>query len=123
MWRVFGFGHSFHVECIIPNISKCKICEETLLERLEELTEKARQAVFIIDDGSSSDEDEEADDDDGVEGEEVNASSSADDDDANLATENRIIRWRRVPQQGRRIVNRNLELAKANCSHAIIHVL
>ncbi len=61
------------------------ICEETLLERLGELTEKARQAVFIIDDGSSSDEDE-GDVHDEVEEEEVNASSGAD-HDANLATE------------------------------------
>ena len=87
MWAFIPNPTSANI--IIPNISKCMICEETLLGRLEELTEKARQTVFIIDDGSSSDEGEEAGDvdDDGVEGEEVSATSSGADDDANLATE------------------------------------
>ena len=87
VWRVFGCGHSFHVECIIPNISTCQICEKTLLKRLEELTEKARQAVFDIDDGSKSNEGDEPDD--GVEGEEVKGASGrvAVDDEVNLASE------------------------------------
>ncbi len=31
LWRVFqGCGHSFHIECNLPDISVCKICKELL---------------------------------------------------------------------------------------------
>ena len=33
-WKVFrGCGHSFHIECVLPDISVCKICESTLKEK------------------------------------------------------------------------------------------
>ncbi len=44
-----GCGHSYHVVCIIPNISSCQLCEKSLHQSIEQLAAKANQAVFEID--------------------------------------------------------------------------
>ena len=47
LWNVFrGCGHSFHIECIMPKISDCPICEATLLLKVETLGKTANNAVF-----------------------------------------------------------------------------
>ena len=47
LWNVFrGCGHSFHAECILPNISNCPVCEVTLLTCVQDLGTTANNAVF-----------------------------------------------------------------------------
>ena len=47
LWKVFqGCGHSFHVECILPDISVCRICQSTLFVHLETLGKAANDAVL-----------------------------------------------------------------------------
>ena len=47
LWKVFrGCGHSFHIECVLPDISVCKICESTLKEKIDSLGKVANDAVF-----------------------------------------------------------------------------
>lgn len=69
LFRVFqGCGHSFHVECNLPDVSVCKICKAFLKERIAKLNVTANKAVkeFDADDdeGESDDEGEEIEDDD-----------------------------------------------------------
>ena len=41
-----GCGHSFHIECILPYISNCPVCEATLQANVEALDTTANNAVF-----------------------------------------------------------------------------
>jgi hypothetical protein len=36
-----GCGHSFHIECILPNISDCSVCQATTLADVEALGKTA----------------------------------------------------------------------------------
>ena len=73
------------VECILPNISTCSICEKALQRRLEELTEKTRQAVFVIDDEVCSDEEDVEDD--GLPEQPIGEPCTPQPEDATLASE------------------------------------
>ena len=76
LWRVFqGCGHSFHIECNLPNISVCKVCKELLTTKACSLGTTANSAVHNFgptldvqdtdcDEDESSDEDEDRDDSD-----------------------------------------------------------
>ena len=47
LWRIFrGCGHSFHVECNLPEISVCQICMNTLRSKIESLSKSANEAVL-----------------------------------------------------------------------------
>lgn len=67
-----GCGHSFHIECLLPNIGECPICKVTLLSLVDTLGKTANDAVFAapaawVNDHDSGDESEietQADDDD-----------------------------------------------------------
>jgi hypothetical protein len=38
LWSVFrDCGHSFHIECILPNIRDCPVCQATTLANVEAL--------------------------------------------------------------------------------------
>ena len=61
-----GCGHSFHIECILPDLSVCRICESTLHAKLEVLCHTANEAVlanFSSDEDTSDDEQSDDDDD------------------------------------------------------------
>ncbi len=46
LFRVFrGCGHSFHVECNLPDVSVCQVCKAFLTKRIEILSETANKAV------------------------------------------------------------------------------
>ena len=67
MWRLFrGCGHSFHIECLLPDISVCKICKEDLAAKIEKLSKSCNDAVFAVDHnepmGPSDDEENEDED-------------------------------------------------------------
>ena len=72
-WKVFrGCGHSFHIECVLPDTSVCKICESTLKDKLNDLGKVANDAVFnhdlretVNDNEQESDEESNTDTDDG----------------------------------------------------------
>ena len=69
LWNVFrGCGHSFHIECVLPNITRCPVCEETLLSSVEDLGTTANNAVFTpatnLEKDNQSDEDEISDEED-----------------------------------------------------------
>ena len=70
-----GCGHSFHIECILPDLSVCRICESTLHAKLEVLGHTANEAVLA--NLSSDDQDEDTSDDE-----------QSDDDDDNETYEN-----------------------------------
>lgn len=77
IWKVFyGCGHSFHVQCILPEISTCPLCQSTLLAQIESLGQTANNAVSssinignAADEGDDQrdDEYEESDDDEPIE--------------------------------------------------------
>jgi len=62
LWRVFyGCGHSFHIECNLPDISVCKVCQEFLSTKAASLGKTANKAVHDVDlesDDHNSDEDD-----------------------------------------------------------------
>ena len=60
LWRIFSCGHSFHVQCNLPNVSECCICKEHLKHRIEILAAKANSSVVR----SNSDEEIDATNDD-----------------------------------------------------------
>ena len=67
-----GCGHSFHIECVLPDISVCKICESTLKAKIENLGKVANADVFHRDlsktvDDEEPESDEESETDDGTE--------------------------------------------------------
>ena len=77
LWKVFrGCGHSFHIECVLLDISVCQICQSALLTKLEVLGKVANEAVFNHDlratlqenedeaEDTQSDHESETDDDD-----------------------------------------------------------
>ena len=50
MWRLFrGCGHSFHVDCLLPDISVCKICKMNLAAKIDKLSKSCNDAVFAVD--------------------------------------------------------------------------
>ena len=58
LWKLFwGCGHSFHVECILPHLDVCHVCEETLKSRVASLGRKANEAVLNGSFGDQEDED------------------------------------------------------------------
>ena len=75
LWRIFrGCGHSFHLECNLPEVSVCRLCK-SLLQSKVTLGKTANEAVtkFIKetveeasddDEEISDDEDEASDDED-----------------------------------------------------------
>ena len=68
MWTVFhGYGHSFHIACIFPNIVDCPICKTALLSKVKEFGQTANKSVSNVSVPSAaeeSDENEELSDDD-----------------------------------------------------------
>ena len=59
LWTVFrGYGHSFHVKCLLPDLSSCKICQATLLTKIEVFGETANDAVLTSADFHSTDDDD-----------------------------------------------------------------
>ena len=50
-----GCGHSFHTECLIPNISSCPLCKQTIATFIKKLSGKANHAVFNLDDEKEAD--------------------------------------------------------------------
>ena len=104
LWRVFGgCGHSFHIECVLPDISVCKICQSTLLTKLEELGKVANEAVFTNDLRDTLDDEDETESDDEGEmdevdtdenDEQVDSNDELNDRDINLLLQ-RIRRWER----------------------------
>ncbi|CAB3984002.1 Hypothetical predicted protein [Paramuricea clavata] len=69
LWRVFqGCGHSFHIQCTLPDISVCQICKNLLTTKVSSLGKTANEAVHHFDPSAvqesvanSSDEDEDRD--------------------------------------------------------------
>ena len=46
LWNVFrGCGHSFHIECIMPEITTRPVCRAKLLAKIEDLGKTANNAV------------------------------------------------------------------------------
>ena len=46
LWRIFrGCGHSFHLECNLPDISACPICQDLLKSKAESLGKTTNDAV------------------------------------------------------------------------------
>ena len=46
IWKSFvGCGHLYHLQCIVPNISVCKICQDELISAMDLLAKKANKAV------------------------------------------------------------------------------
>ena len=46
LWRIFrGCGHSFHLECNLPDISACPICKDLLKSKAESLGKTTNEAV------------------------------------------------------------------------------
>ena len=81
-----GCGHSFHTECLIPEIRSCPLCKQTIANFIEELSGKANDAVFNLDDEEQVDAttDEEQDGRD----EEIEASGEDSDEDEVDAADN-----------------------------------
>ena len=75
MWTVFrGCRQSFHIVCILPDISDCPICRIALLAKVNDLRQTAHNSVsnvFVTSASEASDEDDnltnddDDDDDDG----------------------------------------------------------
>ena len=62
LWKVFrGCGHSFHIECTLPDLSVCRICESTLHTKLETLGHTANEAVSSNTDSTPRDHDQDED--------------------------------------------------------------
>ena len=49
-----GCGHSFHTEFLIPEISSCPLCKQTIATFIEESSGKANDAVFNLDDAEET---------------------------------------------------------------------
>ena len=50
MWRLFrGCGHSFHIECLLPDIGVCKICKVNLAAKIKKLSKSCNDAVLAVD--------------------------------------------------------------------------
>ncbi len=65
LWNVFlGCGHSFHIECALPEINVCPICRSSLFQKAADLSQTANNFVFVpqivdeTDDQSDHDDDE-----------------------------------------------------------------
>ena len=67
LWRIFrGCGHSFHLECNLPEVSVCHLCKSLLQSKVVTLGKTANEAVtkFIKETvEEASDDDEETNDD------------------------------------------------------------
>ena len=80
LWRIFrGCGHSVHIECNLPNISVCVICQSTIKSKIQTLSKTANDAVTNL--AKEDDAKEESDDD---------RENSDDDDDLNSDEDNSI---------------------------------
>ena len=81
LWRIFrGCGHSFHLECNLPEVSVCHLCKSLLQSKVMTLGKTANEAVtkFIKETvEEASDDDEETSDDEDE--------ASADEDNEALA--------------------------------------
>ena len=76
LWKVFrGCGHSFHVECVLPDISVCKICQSPLVTKLKDLGKVANEAVLKQEPIAENEEEQELDD-----GEELDGGDEDDED-------------------------------------------
>ena len=63
MWTVFrGCGHSFHIACILPDISDCPICKTALLAKVKDLGQTANTSVSNVSVPSAAEESDEEDD-------------------------------------------------------------
>ncbi len=58
LWKVFSCGHSFHVQCNLPDVSECQVCKRHLINMVEELSAKANSAVFNIDDDTGKEDED-----------------------------------------------------------------
>ena len=59
-----GCGHSFHIECTLPDLSVCRICESTLHTKLETLGHTTNEAVSSNTDSTPRDHDQDDQDED-----------------------------------------------------------
>ena len=75
-----GFGHSFHTECLIPEISSCPLSKQTIATFIEELSGKANDAVFNLDEATTDEEQDGRD-------EEIEANGEDSDEDEVEATD------------------------------------
>ena len=65
MWRLFrGCGHSFHIQCLLPDIGVCKVCQVNLAAKIEIISKSCNDAVFTVDHGevTENSDDEESED-------------------------------------------------------------
>ena len=104
LWNVFrGCGHSFHIECILPYISDCRVCEATLQANVEALGTTANNAVFAP---ATRFEDDDQSDEEGERTDETDESDNGNDDEEPEDEQNETIvndliqkigLWRRSP--------------------------
>ena len=100
-----GCGHSFHIECLLPDLSVCKICQATLLSKVEVLGKTANNAVFNnCDSHFNEDSDDETSDDDSESDEEAECYENEEPQQPRLSVPSllqRINLWQRpqVPQE------------------------
>lgn len=104
LWTVFrGCGHSFHVECLLPDLSTCTICQATLLSKIEVLGKTANDAVLTnVDFHSTEDDDDETSEDDDSESDDETETEYCDNEPQDIhILLRRISLWQRaqVPQQ------------------------
>ena len=105
LWKIFsGCGHSFHLECILPAISTCSVCQETLQAKMTSLGKSANDAVQMSFDGDDGEDDEgsnENEDDDNDDLDNSREEIEIVDNSANVAPQNlvsliaSISTWRR----------------------------
>ena len=93
IWRVFtGCGHSFHVQCNLPNISTCPICLSYLNARIVTLSSTATDAIKnpSADRENDDSEDAESDDDDEESDEDEDETDDSDDADDGGSSSSRV---------------------------------
>jgi hypothetical protein len=79
LWRIFrGCGHSFHLECNLPDISVCSVCKSLLELKIASLSKTANNAVKKFSPEASGkddsdDNEDSSDDDDDASDEEIDA--------------------------------------------------
>ena len=64
-----GCGHSFHLECNLPDISVCPLCKDLIKSKIESLGKTANEAVMNLNQKSAqappNDDDDETSDGEG----------------------------------------------------------
>ena len=98
LWNVFrGCGHSFHIECIMPEITTCPVCLAKLLAKIEDLGKTANNAVsssIKVNVADEDDDDHTSDDEESGEDEQADEECQNETSINNLLT--RISLWKRA---------------------------